>query len=299
MNRCFERRSHRRLHLLMALLIAAVALSGCAARETASEEGEGLAVADAGECIAGAEDMIRIRAAGVLKIGVTDNLRPLCYQEKGEWMGFDAELAAVFARWLGVQAEYVEITWKNRVQLLQNGGIDCIWNGMTKTEALLSLIDCSETYLTNAQVIVMPKEQFQKYDAVDKCYHLLYGVEKGSSAQTIAESRKLRTVTYATQWEVLERLRDKACDAAIADENVARAAVGEGKTFDTLDYNYPLNSEELCVGVRKDSPLLTSVNDFLRFSTRNGTMRSFAKHYGLEEALAMGVRRTTEEQTQQ
>ena len=38
-----------------------------------------------------------------------------------------------FAKSLGVDAEFVEIDWDNKVMELDGKTIDCVWNGMTLT----------------------------------------------------------------------------------------------------------------------------------------------------------------------
>ena len=84
---------------------------------------------------------------------------PMDYKdESGEWVGFDADLAKAFAESLGVEAEFVEIDWDNKIMELDGKTIDCVWNGMTLTEEVTSSMDCTDAYLTNAQVVVVPSD---------------------------------------------------------------------------------------------------------------------------------------------
>ena len=71
------------------------------------------------------------RDKGTLVVGIT-NFEPMDYKdESGEWIGFDADLAREFAESLGVDAEFVEIDWDNKIMELEGKTIDCVWNGMT------------------------------------------------------------------------------------------------------------------------------------------------------------------------
>ena len=81
----------------------------------------------------GQSDLAYIQDKGTLVVGITD-MAPMDFLEGDEWEGFDADLARKFAARIGVEVEFQEIDWDRRDSLLENGTIDCIWNGMTMTE---------------------------------------------------------------------------------------------------------------------------------------------------------------------
>ena len=270
------------------LLLCALFLAGC---------GNSGAPADASAAPADgpdpAGDAAAVLESGVLTVGVTD-YAPLDYLENGEWTGFDAELAVMFARWIGAKVSFVPIDWEQKTALLRSGAIDCIWNGMTKTAELERVIDCSAPYLVNTQVIVLPREQFSRYDTAEKSYHLLFAVESGSIAPATAAELKLRTIAYSSQPEAMEAVANKRCDAAIVDLLFAEEATAEGAEFEALQFGFPFSREELCVGLRKGSSLTQKINDFLAFSAKNGSLRSLAGRYGLTGALASAGANETE-----
>ena len=81
---------------------------------------------------------------GKLIVGITD-FEPMDYKnEAGEWIGFDADLARAFAASLGVEIEFQEIDWDNKALELDSKNIDCVWNGMTLTDEVLSAMTCSK-----------------------------------------------------------------------------------------------------------------------------------------------------------
>ena len=142
--------------------------------------------------VSGDADYDRIKDKGTLVVGVTD-FAPMDYKEDGNWVGFDAELSEAFAKSLGVEVKFVEIDWDNKVSLLEEGYIDCIWNGMTKTDELKRSIDCSDAYLSNSQVIVLRKGDAKQYDTPEACQHLLFAVEAGSVAESILKEKSTDT----------------------------------------------------------------------------------------------------------
>ena len=80
-------------------------------------------------------DLAAIQAKGKIVIGITD-YAPMDYKDdNGEWTGFDAEFARLFAKELGVDCEfYVIADWGKKFLELDTKQIDAVWNGMTITE---------------------------------------------------------------------------------------------------------------------------------------------------------------------
>ena len=71
-------------------------------------------------------DMEYVKDKGTLIVGIT-NFEPMDYQdENGEWIGFDADMARAFGESLGVDVEFVEIDWDNKIMELDSHTIDCV-----------------------------------------------------------------------------------------------------------------------------------------------------------------------------
>ena len=63
-------------------------------------------------------DLAYVTGKGTLLVGVAVNA-PMNYKnDKGEWIGFDSDMAKTFADNLGVKAEFVEIDMENNEKLL-------------------------------------------------------------------------------------------------------------------------------------------------------------------------------------
>ena len=103
-------------------------------------------------------DMEYVKDKGTLIVGIT-NFEPMDYQdENGEWIGFDADLARALAEELGVEIQFVEIDWDNKIFELDSKSIDVVWNGMTLTDEVTNSLECTNAYCHNAQVVVIPAE---------------------------------------------------------------------------------------------------------------------------------------------
>ena len=129
-------------------------------KETATTYGvqEALVEQPASEFTASAEDsdVAYIQDKGTMIVGITD-FAPMDYKDaSGEWIGFDADMARLVAEKLGVEAQFVEIDWDNKIMELESKNIDVVWNGMTLTAETTSAMECTNPYCNNAQVIVVP-----------------------------------------------------------------------------------------------------------------------------------------------
>ena len=99
-------------------------------------------------------DVAYIQGKGTLIVGITE-FAPMDYpDDKGEWIGFDADMARKVAEKLGVEIEFVVIDWDNKIMELDSKNIDVVWNGMTLTDEVKAAMDCSNAYCNNAQVVV-------------------------------------------------------------------------------------------------------------------------------------------------
>ena len=81
---------------------------------------------------------------------------PMDYQEDGsdEIVGYDADLAREVGKELGVDVEFVIIDWDSKIMELNSKNIDVVWNGMTLTDDVRAAMECTNAYLSNAQVVV-------------------------------------------------------------------------------------------------------------------------------------------------
>lgn len=100
-------------------------------------------------------DVSYIQGKGTLIVGITD-FKPMDYKEgSDEWIGFDADMARMVAEKLGVEVQFVEIDWDNKIMELDSKNIDVVWNGMTLTNEVVEAMECSNAYCNNAQVVVV------------------------------------------------------------------------------------------------------------------------------------------------
>lgn len=259
--------------LILALAIL-MCMTACGKTETKDPEADAAAKTDSEYVISN----------GKLVVGITD-FAPMDYQENGEWIGFDADMAKAFAESLGVKAEFVVIDWDLKATELDAKSIDCVWNGMTLTDGVKAAMETSVPYCNNAQVVVVSASVAENYTTEASLASLTFAVEAGSAGESVAAEKGFTTTSVADQATALLEVASGTCDAAIIDLLMAGAMIGEGTSYENLTYTIALNSEEYGVGFRKGSDLAEKLNTFFATTYANGTMMEIAKTYGVQESI--------------
>ncbi|HJA11932.1 MAG TPA: transporter substrate-binding domain-containing protein [Candidatus Mediterraneibacter merdipullorum] len=261
------------LSMMLCAAMAVSMLAGCGSGGSGSGDG-------------GSEsDKAYVQDKGTLVVGIT-NFEPMDYKdESGEWVGFDADLAKAFAESLGVEAEFVEIDWDNKIMELDGKTIDCVWNGMTLTDEVTSSMDCTDAYLENAQVVVVPADVADQYQDEESLADLNFAAEAGSAGEAELTARELNVTPVTAQADALMEVAAGTSDAAVIDLLMAAAMIGEGTSYADLTYTVHLNSEQYGVGFRQGSDLTAELNDFFASAYEDGTMEKTAETYGVQAAL--------------
>ena len=203
-------------------------------------------------------DLEYVKDKGTLVVGITD-FEPMDYKDdNGNWIGFDADMASAFAEELGVDVEFVEVT---------------------------SSMECTDAYLNNAQVVVVPAEKADKYQDTDSLKDLSFAVEAGSAGEKQVSNLNLNYTPVNAQADALMEVAAGTSDAAVIDSLMAAAMIGKGTGYADLTYTVSLNSEEYGVGFRKGSDLAAELNKFFEKSMKDGTMKTCAEKYKVQAAL--------------
>jgi len=228
-------------------------------------------------------DLDYVKENGKLVVGITD-YAPMDYKdENGEWTGFDAEFARMFAEELGVDCEFFVISdWGKKFLELETKQIDAVWNGMTITEEANLNASVSNPYVVNAQVLVMKADVVDNYADAASIVDLAVAVENGSAGQDAAEAAGVKNVVLVQdQGAALMEVAAGTSDACVIDITMANAMTGEGTSYADLTSGISLTSEEYGVAFRKESDLTAAFNAFMDKIAADGTLQALADKYSL------------------
>ena len=278
--------SRRQFLAVAGICAVAGALSACgASSSTAASAPASAGAASAADSAAADSDWAYISGKGTLVIGMTIFDPMNYYDADGKLIGFDTELAEAACSKLGLEPVFQEIEWDNKVIELEAKNIDCIWNGMTITEALGQSIDFSVPYSGNMQVCVINqanKDVFTDLDSINAA-GVQVGAEAGSAGEAAAEEflANATLTSVNAQRDCLLELKSQTLDVGVIDYVMADASTGEGTDYTDLMIveGVELSKEEYGIGLRKGSDLTARLNDALAELVADGTVDALAEKY--------------------
>ena len=270
------------LAMLLAIAMLACLFAGCGNSDKSNDGSTPGSDAAPAADVTAASDYEELQVKGTMVVGITD-FAPMDYRDdNGEWTGFDAELARMVASQLGLECEFIEIDWDNKILELESKSIDCVWNGMTLTDEVLNAMECTAPYLVNAQVVVMKSDKVADYADVDAMKDLAVAVESGSAGDETATNNGFTNVTKVTaQADALMEVASGTADACIIDLTMAKAMTGDGTSYADLSIAAEMDREEYGIGFRKGSDMAQKVNDIIASLKDDGTLQALADKYGL------------------
>ena len=144
------------------------------------------------------DSLKRMTDSGKLILGLDDSFPPMGFNnEKGEIVGFDIDLATEVCARLGVELVLQPIDWSAKETLLENGNIDCIWNGMSITPAREESMCMTPAYLNN-RIVILTKKDSGIQEAKDLAGKYV-AVQSGSFAEEVLTLAQQGTVLFEKQ----------------------------------------------------------------------------------------------------
>lgn len=255
--------------LLIAALTAVTALTGCGEKQESKEKKQ--------------KEFI---------VGFDQDLPPMGFVgDDGEFTGFDLELAEEVAKRLDMKYVPNPISWDAKNELLNSGGIDCVWNGFTMTGREDDYA-WTEPYLNNSQVFVVrgDSEIETEKDLAGKVVE----VQTDSSAEAALNENKELSDTFKELKIVPDYntgfmdLESGAVDAVAMDMVVAAYQI-EQRDADFVILDDTIAEEEYAVGFAKDNTeLRDKVQKTLEEMAKDGTMKKISEKWFKKDITVIG-----------
>ncbi|MBB2685775.1 transporter substrate-binding domain-containing protein [Rhizobium sophoriradicis] len=138
------------------------------------------AFANIGAAAASAATVEEIKAKGTLVVGIQGDNAPWGFvNTSGKQDGFDADIATLFAKELGVKVEFQPLAVANRIPALTTGKVDILFATMAMTEERAKSIQYSKPYAANTISLYAAKANAAKAPADVAGWEI--GVPKSSS----------------------------------------------------------------------------------------------------------------------
>lgn len=280
----------------LALCMAAVLAMGClltgcgssdtgakSITESAAASTEAVGAETAGTEAAGTE------TAGngkTFTVGFDASFPPYGYQENGEYVGFDLDLAQEVCDRNGWELVKTPIDWDAKNIELNGGSIDCIWNGFT-LNGREDDYTWTPAYINNTQVFAVNKNSGIKKAAdlagknvlvqADSSALAALQDEENTDIKALADS--FGSLTQVPDYEsALMELEAGSADAVAMDEGVALTKQAQNDNIVILDD--VISQEQYGIAFKKgNDELRDQVWSTLLEMEKDGTVDKIAAKY--------------------
>lgn len=275
------------LALCMAAVLAmGCLLTGCGSSDTGAKSTTESAAASteaAGTETAGTE------AAGngkTFTVGFDASFPPYGYQENGEYVGFDLDLAQEVCDRNGWELVKTPIDWDAKNIELNGGSIDCIWNGFTMNGREEDYT-WTPAYINNTQVFAVNKNSgitkaadlSGKNVLVQADSSALAALQDEENTDIKALADSFGSLTQVPDYEsALMELEAGSADAVAMDEGVALTKQAQNDNIVILDD--VISQEQYGIAFKKgNDELRDQVWSTLLEMEKDGTVDKIAAKY--------------------
>ena len=225
---------------------------------------------------AGGDSLARIKAAGVIRIGVFGDKPPFGYLDaNGKNQGFDVEIARNMAQdLLGSpdKVEFVLTKAANRVEYIKSGKVDVLLANFTQTPERAEVVDFAAPYMQVALGVVSPKNA--PITSIDQLKGKTLLVNKGTTADAYFTKNHsdITLQKYDQNTETFDALKDGRGVALAHDNALLWAWAKENPNFDVAIGKLG-EPENIAPAVQKgDQALLAWVNSEIAAMKQDGRL---------------------------
>ncbi|HHY93009.1 MAG TPA: basic amino acid ABC transporter substrate-binding protein [Firmicutes bacterium] len=265
---------------LVLLLAVALLVTGCSSKPAAEPQkpAEGEKPAEQGQAQPPA-------GQAVLKVGFNAAFPPFeSVNNKGEFEGFDVDLANALGQELGMKVEFVDVAWETIFAGLLSKKYDVIISGVTITDERKQKMNFSDPYFEAGQVIMVRKDYDQIKSEADFAGKKL-GVQISTTADEVLTRMLEGKGEYAGKKVAIKEikrydnypqafpdLQNGNLDAVVVDLPVGVPYANKHADKVKLVSEKPFISEYTGIALRKeDTELLNKINAALKKFKDDGT----------------------------
>ena len=216
----------------------------------------------------------KVMRKGKLRVGLSSFVPWAMQDKKGEWIGFEIDVAKQLATDMGVEIEFVPTKWEGLIPSLLTGKFDMIIAGMTGTPQRALKINFTIPYDYSGMNVVVHKNfatGVTDYMDLDKEGNTIVSRVGTTGAALAKETYKNAMVRlFPDEGPMVQELLNGKATALLASApQPAQLAAKYPDTLVFLDKN--LVQQPICIGVPKGDPdTLAYLNNWITTVRNNG-----------------------------
>lgn len=226
-----------------------------------------------GAASAGAQTLEAVKSRGTINVGMLVDFPPFgILDTSGQPDGYDADVAKLLAKDLGVELKLVPVTGPNRIPYLLSGQVDVLVASLGITEERAKQVDFSQPY-AGIEIFLFGEKDVEVPDAA-----ALAGKNVGVARASTQDTAITKIAPEGTN---IQRFDDDASAVQallsgqvplIGASNTVVAQV-ESVRPDTYDTKFSLSQQRQGIATRPGSTeLMAAINDFLTKVKQDGEL---------------------------
>ena len=216
---------------------------------------------------------------GVIKIGF-DTFKPWAMKDKkGEYIGFEIEVAKRLAEDMGVKAEFVPTKWSGIIPALLTGKFDIIIGGMSITPQRNLKVNFSVPYeftgmsLTASRKLAGNRSQIADFNTADTNIAVRLGTTAAEAAKNFLP--KANILFFDEESQTIQELLNERVHALIASNPLPFNLAKEYSDQLYMPIKEDLTREPISFAVKKGDPdFLNWLNNWVRFTSSKGWLQN-------------------------
>lgn len=280
-------RSPASVGMACVLAITVGVLSGC--QNNASSSPADVSASPDSELAAKVPD--KIRASGVLQVGIDPNYPPMEYLERGQATGADLDIMRAVGDKLGLDINFNEDAYALLVPGVAAGRFDAAISSLTVDANDLENANMVTYFMSGSQLAVRPpaKKKFGPKNLCKRKIAVLDGSVQYAqlvtrSANCVAnEKMPIQIITYQSQEPATQAVIDGKAYGTLADSPVIQHAVAQsngalvinGKRFDIAPYGIAV--------ARQRKSLAVAIRDAVQAMIDDGTYQKILDEWNISE----------------
>ena len=201
---------------------------------------------------------------------------------KDEIGGFDVEIAKAIAQEIGVELEVKDLDFDGIIPSIASGQADIGIAGMSATPEREEAVNFSIPYFENEQVVLVRKEDADKYKKVEDFAGKVVGAQTGSVQEsTVRENfpKDVELKSLSKLNNLAMEVKNKTADALVISKSSGAQYAKQFPELVAIDPGVP-KEPGVCVTMKKGNDALTAyVNQVLQKLIDEGKIKEWIGEY--------------------
>jgi polar amino acid transport system substrate-binding protein len=225
-----------------------------------------------------------IRARGTLRVGVSIFIPWFMHDNKGEVIGYEADVARQLAEDMGVQLDFVQTSWPSIITDLLADEYDIIISGLSLTPQRALMINFSNPYSHSSSVLIANRKLAGSLKATTQFNNnkVTIGIVKGSTSEQLLKQKlpKATLQPFESESQAISALLDGKLYAMLASTPRTGYLLNQHEKEVFQPFSTPFSTHAEGFGIRKgDADFLNFLNTWIQYNTQNGWLPERHHHW--------------------